>query len=74
MRVGQKAQDGGTLQYSGLDTGNGADFLFLFFLALVSYPPLYFPDQSPAILQSQEPKLSFQNGFPSFALRTSKEM
>lgn len=28
MRVGQKAQDRGTLQYSGLDTGNSEDFFF----------------------------------------------
>lgn len=56
MHVGQKVQDGGTLQDSGLDTGNSSDFFFFsgcWPTALVSYPPFHFPDQSPAILRSQ---------------------
>lgn len=79
MRVGQKTQDGGTPQHSGLDTGNSAAFLFVF---LAAGPWPWFPTLLSISLINLQPFSeakasavhSFRNEFPAVLFRTSEEM
>lgn len=79
MHVGQKVQDGGTLQDSGLDNGNSSDFFFSF---LAAGPRPWFPTllsisliNLPPFSEAKVPEVhSFQNGFSSvFSLELPKK-